>query len=117
MLTQKLRHRRHPSASGVPHPKAGLIMKYLTLLLLVVLTTGCITTYTPTRDTIVAKITLVDDINGNPKQLGEATCNLGVCDIKIRRDSYPACITHEIRHGFEGLWHDDRPNTEDCFTE
>lgn len=32
----------------------------------------------------------------------------GLSTIEILRDYYPECLTHEIRHVFEGAWHDQR---------
>ena len=32
----------------------------------------------------------------------------GLSTIEILRDYYPECVTHEIRHVFEGVWHDQR---------
>ena len=36
-----------------------------------------------------------------------------LCQIYIRRDIYPACIAHEVRHCHEGEWHQS-PSSEDC---
>lgn len=32
----------------------------------------------------------------------------GLSTIEILRDYYPECVTHEVRHVFEGAWHDQR---------
>ncbi|MFV3388414.1 hypothetical protein ACNFCJ_23910 [Pseudomonas sp. NY15364] len=32
----------------------------------------------------------------------------GLSTIEILRDRYPECVTHEVRHVFEGKWHDQR---------
>ena len=32
----------------------------------------------------------------------------GLSTIEVLRDYYPECVTHEIRHVFEGAWHDQR---------
>ena len=32
----------------------------------------------------------------------------GLSTIEILRDYYPECLEHEIRHVFEGAWHDQR---------
>jgi len=37
---------------------------------------------------------------------------MNTCVITLRQ--YPECLLHEIRHCFEGQWHDARPNSEDC---
>lgn len=88
------------------------------IIILALLLSGCNESQkTPERDEVFARIRLVDDIPQHPGAYGYATCNEGVCDIQIRRDIYPDCITHEIRHGFEGLWHGDTESMEDCKVE
>lgn len=32
----------------------------------------------------------------------------GISVIEVLRSHYPECVTHEIRHVFEGAWHDQR---------
>lgn len=32
----------------------------------------------------------------------------GLSTVEILRDYYPECVTHEVRHVFEGAWHDQR---------
>ncbi|MFV3385378.1 hypothetical protein ACNFCJ_07985 [Pseudomonas sp. NY15364] len=32
----------------------------------------------------------------------------GLSTIEILRGYYPECVTHEVRHVFEGKWHDQR---------
>lgn len=33
------------------------------------------------------------------------------CRVKLKK--YPYYLGHEMRHCFEGYWHDERPNGED----
>ena len=69
----------------------------------------------PKRDEVFVAIKLVDDLP--MRQYGEAQCTgVGVCTIKLKRDTYPMCITHEIRHAFEGNFHAGRESTDDCHT-
>ena len=50
---------------------------------------------------------------------GEATVVGDKCTIVLRE--YPVCLSHEVRHCFEGSWHPtstDYPgNSDDCWTE
>lgn len=68
------------------------------------------------RTEAVVLIKLVDQIDYNPgyEALGLSRCANGVCRVEIRRDLYPACLTHEIRHVIEGDWHPGRETTEGC---
>lgn len=68
----------------------------------------------PIRDQVFVSIELVDRFD-NPRQLGNADCTNGICYIKILKGRYPDCITHEVRHAFEGPWHGNNPSSEDCF--
>lgn len=68
------------------------------------------------RTEALVHIRLVDHIDYKPgyDALGLTRCANGVCVVEIRRDTYPACVTHEIRHVFEGDWHPGRETTEGC---
>lgn len=70
----------------------------------------------PQRTDAIAHIRLVDQIDYKPgyDALGLSRCANGVCVVEIRRDLYPACLVHEIRHVFEGDWHPGRETTEGC---
>ena len=85
------------------------------LIFAALLLAGC-SSPVPVRDEIVAHIRLVDQINYKPgyDALGLSRCANGVCVVEIRRDTYPACVIHEIRHVFEGDWHAGRETIEDC---
>lgn len=83
------------------------------LIVLTLLAGGCTATmYDRHRDEVFAHIKLVGDLPAGT--YGTAQCKDGICYIEIRRESYPDCITHEIRHGFEGDWHPGRNSTKDC---
>jgi len=68
------------------------------------------------RTEALVHIRLVDQIDYKPgyEALGLSRCANGVCVVEVRRDLYPTCVTHEIRHVFEGDWHAGRETTEGC---
>lgn len=68
------------------------------------------------RTEALVHIRLVDSIDYKPGYIahGLTRCANGVCVVEIRRDLYPQCVTHEIRHVFEGDWHAGRETTEGC---
>ena len=68
------------------------------------------------RTDAIVHIRLVDAINYKPgyDAPGLSRCANGVCVVEIRRDLHPACVTHEIRHVFEGDWPAGRETTEGC---
>ena len=37
------------------------------------------------------------------------------CHVKILKSHYPHCITHEIRHCFEGDFHAGKESVVDCY--
>lgn len=87
------------------------------LILAALLMAGC--DQTPSqieRTDAIVHIRLVDSIDYKQgyDAMGLTRCANGVCVVEIRRDLYPACVTHEIRHVFEGDWHPGRETTEDC---
>lgn len=71
----------------------------------------------PLRSSVMFNVSLVDSI---PKsysgQVGRAICTPdgAFCTLEILRSHYPICLTHEIRHAFEGYFHDNRPNGDSC---
>lgn len=91
-------------------------MRIIAIAVLLLLLAGCDyfdASAKPQRDTVFVQIQLVDDLP--MRQYGEARCSgEGVCILKIKRATYPMCIAHEVRHAFEGAFHDDRESTEDC---
>ena len=87
------------------------------LILAALLLAGCDQTSAQIgRTEALVHIRLVDQIDYKPgyEALGLSRCANGVCVVEIRRDLYPAYITHEIRHVFEGGWHARRETTEGC---
>lgn len=100
--------------AALASPQVGLA---LVALLLVSLLTGCafFDGPRPERDQISAQITLVDDGTLPPGVAGDSVCSRSFCTIRIRRSSYPLCITHEIRHGFEPLFHRGKASDESCW--
>lgn len=84
----------------------------------IVLLTGCASTPpAPKHTQVFTSIEIVDEFD-NPKQLGSTTWNPdveGVCEIKIRKDVYPNCITHEVMHCFSGEWHEGYDTDKYCY--
>lgn len=74
---------------------------------------GCAPKYDIKYDKVFFTAELVDELPDNIQ--GFAQCYYGnVCHIKILKDKYPRCLVHEIRHGFEGNWHEGYNTTWDC---
>lgn len=75
---------------------------------------GCHSLPIPRHDAVSVTIILTDNL---PKGIsGRANCDGPVCTLLVRRSTYPDCITHEVRHAFEGAFHGARPSSEDCKT-
>ena len=88
------------------------------LLVAVLALAGCVDQgYDIKHPEVVVMVQVVDVIKEQPKAFGYSTCTHGVCTIQIRRETYPDCITHEVRHAIEGNWHAGRETTEDCRRE
>ena len=68
----------------------------------------------PNYDEVHVTIRLVDSIENNPSTYGISHCVNNRCLIEIRKDVYPLCVTHEVRHAFEGNWHEGIETTEGC---
>lgn len=66
----------------------------------------------PLRDEAIVHIKLVDNLPYG--HYGKATCAEGLCTVLLRRDTYPYCLGHEVRHAFEGNWHEGRESVDDC---
>ncbi len=88
------------------------------LIIFCLILTGCSIFHAPKPvpavDAIVATVTLTEELP--PFILGTARYG-AVCDVKIRKSTYPQCITHELRHCFEGDFHKDRQSDADCYKE
>jgi hypothetical protein len=87
------------------------------IIYLVVLFQGC-TTFTThntriefpeTKDMIISihKMPL-----SNPDKLGYVEIIGNTCKVYLKK--YPQCLAHEIRHCFEGDWHQNKKSDEDC---
>lgn len=79
------------------------------------LTAGCASLFDsprPLRDEVFVRIRLVDDLPHG--KYGVATCFQGFCQVQLRRETYPYCLLHELRHPFEGNFHEGRESVEDC---
>lgn len=67
----------------------------------------------PVRDYSLIQIQLTDEL---PRGVnGYADIGGGLCTVFLRKDSYPYCLKHEIRHCLEGNFHSyTQYSTEDC---
>lgn len=83
--------------------------------------TGCATVFDgprPARDEVSVRIVLVADENMPPGVAGDTVCGpSGRCLVRIRRSTYPLCVTHEIRHAFEPGFHAGRESDESCYVK
>ena len=76
---------------------------------MLVMLTGCDDQPKPKIDEALVVIKIVDAPGRDwPSGAAAITRGLGtgLSTIEILRDYYPECVTHEIRHVFEGAWHD-----------
>lgn len=104
-------------------------MKYATALFCLLLTACSIgpTKYDRIQDSATVTVHIVDElpVNKTPNVLAETHCMYGKdssgkvvvaedCKIYIKKELYPRCLAHELRHVFEGDWHQGRHSTEDC---
>lgn len=100
--------------AALSSPQVGLA---LVALLFASLLSGCafFDGPQPARNEISAHIVLVDDHELPEGIAGDSSCFQSFCRIRIRRSSYPLCITHEIRHGFEPRFHQGKASDESCW--
>jgi len=110
-------NRRRPSLFPFPSPATGcrLALAAGAALLLA----GCAgepIVAEPQRNEAVIHVRLVDHIDYEPgaHAYGLSRCANGVCTVQILRKFYPYCLTHEIRHVFEGDWHHGRETLDGC---
>ncbi len=86
---------------------------------MITFSTGCATTTVEhkliqtdgVKVSVIPSATLPPLPNGMP-QLARTTVGDGFCVIELTK--YPRCLLHEIRHCFEGNWHEGRETTKDC---
>jgi hypothetical protein len=80
--------------------------------------TGCVaqTVPQPNIDKSIVHIQLVESFD-TPGRLGEATWRGNICLVKIRKDVYPNCVTHEIMHCFSGNWHEGYETDNYCYVK
>jgi hypothetical protein len=75
--------------------------------LLLILSLSACTTLEPKLDRVEATIIIRDEVEyGGLDVCGFAAWIEDQCIIVIKREYYPDCIEHEIRHCFEGQYHD-----------
>ena len=90
-------------------------MKYL--IILFVFLSGCSTFIEHNKvvqfpDRTISHIEIKKLKGGNPKTLAYADITGDTCVIYLRK--YPQCLAHEIRHCYEGNWHEGRDSSEYC---
>ena len=91
-------------------------MRILLIVLLFVGLYGCSTFNGPQPKFIrtQANVTVIDNVDFKDRDvLGMTICINNNCTVMLRQ--YPECLSHEMRHVFEGQWHPDRNLTEYCF--
>ena len=88
-------------------------MRLLTVLVSVLYLVGCVAQPIIINDEVFFSSKIVDDLPAHT--FGRTTCYSDTfCHIDIRRETYPKCIQHEVRHGHEGNWHKGYETTWDC---
>lgn len=93
-------------------------MKYALTVLLAFFNVSCTSFYAHNTvmnfpDSNQKTISIHKLVGGNYNTLGYAEITEDTCAIYLRK--YPICLQHEIRHCFEGNWHEGRKTDEDCF--
>ena len=74
-------------------------------LLLALFLVGC-GEYNIKQERVEATVILRDEVKfGGRDACGFAYWDSKKCIIVIKRDSYPRCLEHELRHCFEGKFH------------
>lgn len=79
--------------------------------------TGCATfiehnTVVPFPERTVSYIEIRKLSGGDPNVLAYADITGTTCIIYLR--NYPRCLAHEVRHCYEGNWHERRKTSEMC---
>lgn len=92
-------------------------MRYLILIISVLFASSCATIVDHNKryefpETKEMRVSIHKFTGGNPKTLAYVEITNNECKVYLRR--YPQCLTHEIRHCFEGNWHEGRKTDEDC---
>lgn len=95
-------------------------MKYILTLLACVSISSCATfiehhKYKPFPEKRNITIELRELKDARLNVLGKAELYDDHCVIYLRK--YPQCLAHEIRHCFEGNWHEGRGSDGDCYGE
>lgn len=93
-------------------------MKLFIYLIVVILVSACYVSphghalkQNDVRVSLVVNEKLPALSDGHP-QLARTTVGDGFCVIELTQ--YPKCLLHEIRHCFEGNWHEGRETTQNC---
>lgn len=99
------------------------IISAITVLVISV-ASGCLSNSNkpiPVYDEVTFTVILKDDIprniGGGRKLHGQAICTNTTpqfCTLEISKEDYPDCLYHELRHAFEGNWHEGYETTWDC---
>lgn len=83
-------------------------MRLTASLAIMILATGCETPPQPRTSAAQFKVEITQEV---PAGFAAYVDNIyaKVPVVRIRPEYYPLCITHEIRHIFEGAWHGATP--------
>lgn len=87
----------------------GVGLMRLTPLLLCAALVGCSDSPEPQIDSAFFEVHILDEPKPDwgPGVVAMTRAgSTGISHIEILRPYYPECITHEVRHVFEGDWHD-----------
>ncbi len=96
------------------------MLRVLVILAALFIIAGCATKPIPIYDEVTFTVVLKDDI---PKRQGDsiihglAFCtntHPQFCTLEISKENYPDCLYHELRHAFEGNWHEGYESVWDC---
>lgn len=84
------------------------MMRCIASIAIMILAAGCETQPQPRATAAQFKVQITDDV---PLGLAAYVDNIyaKVPIVRIRPEFYPVCVTHEIRHIFEGAWHGPTP--------
>lgn len=90
-------------------------MKYIIAVVLLLSSCKTFTEHNTTLSfpTTEPKVITIHKLEGgDPDNLGYVLIKGNQCAIYLRH--YPKCLVHEIRHCYEGNWHEGRDSTEYC---
>ena len=93
-----------------------ILLKILALSLATTILAACTSTKSINVKQRKVQVTLVYPVKlpdkGGKPHLARTTVGSGFCIIELVK--YPQCLAHEMRHCFEGNWHEGRETTANC---